>query len=442
MEQLLTNLLIECEKYISPELIYSQKWMQINDRNLETKKIKNIKQSIITSYFKKKEFITGLSIYKKLKSNFENDEVFSSASQMAGYWGGFEAIFQEIIMESGSIIKNKINFDKKKAITILTNKRNGFSGKFKKVSCKCKLIGISLNQKKIKIDDELYLYRLNTKELNQERQFINPLLNDSTDSLALSQVNTEIRLEVNIEIKKEEEMPIFSANNKGHEKITKKLNDFIDAIQLAKEGEFELGPKRFYSELVGDSISSNIYQPVIFVSPNTKSLKTSETSTIISSFRLTQGELSNSDNIIPRSLHRFLLGRKRRNSVDKFIDFVIAWESILLTQNGNGGNSELSYRFSLNGSSILAMLNKNSDKKRYFKIMKEVYNLRSAYVHGGSQSKIDSAIKKTELHNIEGVCFFLEKNFRSCIWWLMKKNQDERPYIKPFGWEDLLWEKA
>ena len=41
------------------------------------------------------------------------------------------------------------------------------------------------------------------------------------------------------------------------------------------------------------------------------------------------------DKTLGRALHRFILGRQRDDLADKLIDYIITWESILLTQRGN-----------------------------------------------------------------------------------------------------------
>jgi len=64
----------------------------------------------------------------------------------------------------------------------------------------------------------------------------------------------------------------------------------------------------------------------------------------------------------PESIHRFLLGRQRTDPFDRLVDFVIAWEAILLTQNGDPMKGELSYRFSVNGATVLNASSRQSTK--------------------------------------------------------------------------------
>ena len=74
-------------------------------------------------------------------------------------------------------------------------------------------------------------------------------------------------------------------------------------------------------------------------------------------------------------------------------------------------------------------------------MMKSIYALRSDIVHGGDDKKINRSFRKGEFKNLGEVCNFLEYNFKITIWWLLKIVPTERPYIKKYGWEELLWPK-
>lgn len=65
----------------------------------------------------------------------------------------------------------------------------------------------------------------------------------------------------------------------------------------------------------------------------------------------------------------------------------------MLTQEGNPVTQELSYRFALNGASILFKVNRASDPKKNYKKMRSAYSTRSAIVHGGEDAERDNKLQ-------------------------------------------------
>src|SRR5207248_6035052 len=60
------------------------------------------------------------------------------------------------------------------------------------------------------------------------------------------------------------------------------------------------------------------------------------------------------DTVPGRALRRIVLGQRRKDYEDRLVDYVIAWEALLLTHDGSPLMQELSYRFAVNGSVLLA----------------------------------------------------------------------------------------
>jgi hypothetical protein len=73
---------------------------------------------------------------------------------------------------------------------------------------------------------------------------------------------------------------------------------------------------------------------------------------------------------------RLLDGSARERPDDAIVDYTIGLEPLLL----QGISDELTYRFALRGSTILAW--KDNKRKEYFIRLKDFYNLRSDIVHG------------------------------------------------------------
>ena len=147
------------------------------------------------------------------------------------------------------------------------------------------------------------------------------------------------------------------------------------------------------------------------------------------------------DKTLSRALHRFLLGRNRSDLVDKLVDYVISWEALLLTQEGSAIKQELSYRFSMNGSSLINAVDKKQGKHELLKKLKVAYSTRSTLVHGGSDADMNKDLQKGTFNSLQELCDFLEMNFRNSLFWLYKLKPKDRPYKKHHGWEELIWKE-
>lgn len=75
---------------------------------------------------------------------------------------------------------------------------------------------------------------------------------------------------------------------------------------------------------------------------------------------------SKSDQILRRSLNRFVMGRSRSSHEDRIVDYAICLESLLMTDHGKAASGELSYRFRLNGSSLMKIASPSSVRRDAF----------------------------------------------------------------------------
>jgi hypothetical protein len=168
------------------------------------------------------------------------------------------------------------------------------------------------------------------------------------------------------------------------------------------------------------------------------------------------------DPTLEAAVDRFLVGRKRSkhhpNRVneanwDKVVDYVIALESLFLTANGSPMPQELSYRFRLNGSSLLhAAL--GADLRKTFHALRHLYDLRSKVVHGSGRSASSVAGKFLDAAGIDWsksrhgqgqiglVCKQVEEWLPAIFFHLSKIAKSDRPYTKSDGWEDMIWSSA
>ena len=435
----LENLLKDCETLLKPEAVVSNKWFALNDSRQEVRQVNNKRESLVRSYVHASSKISKLESYEKCQKAFDEDVIFNNASRLAGYWGSFRSVFQDIILASGCVRKNKVLFDINCAIDRASKKREELSASTIHINCNSRLLGVKLKSKVIDLPNGLSLYRLNKRELNARQPFIEPYSSSFQESQLAFQP-TELRMSLEVPVNRTKDQAFFLADNEGHKIARNTFKNFLDAILLLKDGHIELGPPHFDGGPIEAPTTRGIYQNFM---PNLDvTIKKQDAQNIIKAYELVSGESAGSDKVISRALHRFLLGRKRRDLVDKLIDFVISWESLLLTQNGSPATSELIYRFSINGSSLIATITKTKDRKKYFKMMKSIYSLRCVIVHGGTDEKINKNIKSGEFNNMDDVCGFLEKHFKITVWWLLGLAPQNRPYMKKDGWEELLWPKS
>jgi hypothetical protein len=432
----LKDLLNDCEKLLRPEKEVSSKWVLISDSQQQVKEEVDEKLSLIYSYARASTNISHLASYQACQKAFENDAIFKDAAKLAGYWGTFRAIFQDVIRNCGKIRKNKVILDIEHAVQLVNKLRKKFSASEVQFLGTSRLLGVKLLCKEIILPDGLSLYRLNKKERN-DRQ---PLIQPYSSSLQDSQVSfhpTELRTTFTLPVNKSKSNAFFDANNEAQKVVRTAFTHVLDALLLIKEGQIDLGPQKVEGGPVQSGTIMGLYPNLISIL--NMEIRKKDITKITTAYELVSGKSDRIDKVMSSAFHRFLLGRKRRDLVDKIIDFVIAWESILLTQKGSPATQELSYRFSVNGSSLITYISKDKDRKKHFQKMKCAYDLRSSVVHGGDDKKINKVLESGKFDKLIDACNFLENNFKNAIWWLIEIEPTRRPYFKKDGWEELLW---
>lgn len=167
-----------------------------------------------------------------------------------------------------------------------------------------------------------------------------------------------------------------------------------------------------------------------------------------------------SDHVLETAVDRLLLAMKRGDhhpnhvnapNWDKLVDYVIALETLLLTTNGSSADQELSYRFRLNGSTLLSEC---TDKRSpdIFHALRHLYSLRSKIVHGCSETvvakpamqfakalSLEIAADASSLAKFNAVAMTVQEWIRKLLFHLASMPPDERPYCKQDGWESRLW---
>jgi hypothetical protein len=79
------------------------------------------------------------------------------------------------------------------------------------------------------------------------------------------------------------------------------------------------------------------------------------------------------------------------------------------------------------------------DREIGLKVMRTAYVVRSLIVHGASREAIDRALQKASFDELTNLVTDIEEKLRRVIFWLSTLDVEDRPYLKPRGWELLLW---
>ena len=98
-----------------------------------------------------------------------------------------------------------------------------------------------------------------------------------------------------------------------------------------------------------------------------------------------KGIMLSSSHYLSLPLRRLIDGLTRTRDDDRIVDYAIGLEALLL--KGDKEQGELSYRFRLRGSMVLAET--GEDRHQAFQNLKDFYNARSTIVHGDSVSKLN-----------------------------------------------------
>lgn len=412
----------------------AEKWVIISKTQKQTKTVIDEKTSLVISYGKSSEEIKKLKSYIAANDAFGRDKVFAESDKSAGMWGTFDGVLQYLLTSTCKLTSSKIIFNHSKAISNLRQLRDILTKKHIKYVATARLIGATITSKRMNLPDEVEITRLTTKELNDKQPLIRPYFSYGIHDIADS--NLELSLPITIPVDHSQEGAFFKAKKEALDGAKFVFGNIIDSILVAISGKAMLGPIELRGGIEQIPFGQSIPQGM---PPHTNiTISKSDIANVSTAYDLISGG-KKGDKTLSRALHRFLLGRKRTDLTDKLVDYVIAWEALLLTQDGSPIAQELSYRFSLNGASLLNVADKKQDRFDSNKKMKVAYSIRSTIVHGGEDADIDKNLKKGGFNNLHTLCDFLEMNFRNTLVWLAKKDVKDRPYRKANGWEELIW---
>ena len=437
LEAKIAALLAEVEKLLEPTVDVDQggRWILISESQQQLRPVRDGRAALTYSYARASQAISKLTSYSDAKQAFERDSVFADAKRKAGYWATFEAVLQHLIRSSGRMRRHNVFLDSSKALEVFRSLRSAFTQKDLQYQASVRLMGVKLRCKQLTLPDRVTFHRLTRRERNARQPVVLPYLLSGWEDQGLVFHSTEARVPLTIPVDHTQDGAFFKAQNDAQQVAGEIFARVLHAILLASSGAAQLGAMDLSGGVqqipVGRSLVRG-YVPGVSIRIGRSDLRRIETA-----YDLVSGGPV-ADRVLGRSLHRFLLGRQRMDQTDRLVDLVIAWEAILLTQEGNPIAQELSYRFGINGAAILRAARLSGAEEAYRK-MRAAYSTRSWVVHGGDDQQRDKALQAGQFANLQELCDFLEQGFRDVAFWLAKQEPRDRPYHATGGWERLLW---
>jgi len=302
-----------------------------------------------------------------------------------------------------------------------------------------RIIGLEIIPPRIELDKETVLVQLSEKELNERMPCLS-MLEIGMPYLDLTQHPVELRCVVTQPVK-DVDLEFLYPSDETKSKLLERCEIVLTTLLLTKTGMLELGPYSF-KLLLEEDLFEQFTMNKQFVLPvyPSKIIIDKEDVELLKSSYIAATKICQEASVIHYALKRFILGSKRVNPEDKLIDYVIAWESLLLTVDGKQVKGELSYRFGLNGSSLLHWIPDGLSREDAFILMRAAYECRSIIVHrGGNQKELKKTLSKVQVATVEELSDLLGKYLRKTILWMANIEENKRPYKERGGWEKLLW---
>jgi len=383
-----------------------------------------------------------LPSYKKFYTSLFEDEVFRYGLKKIGRWCTVDTLIEWMITKSVKMERDSFIIDSDKAKAYLENFRNTLSLKHASYTIYRRILGLELDMDKIELDEGTSIVRLNEEDLNRQMLRVS-VLDIGMPYLDLTRHHGEVRCSLSQNVKKIKSN-LLRPSGETKEALLNMTDRVFSALILVKEGMIEVGPYSIKIDTAGneslmDEEETMISQFMLLVFRNKIKIKEEDLPLLKEAYRRVT-EIYLEGGVLLSALKRFILGSRRLNPEDRFIDYVIACESLLLTIGGKPGNTELAYRFAANGSSVLYWVSAGAiTRDEGFSFMKGVYDCRSIIVHGGDEKTFKKALEKSEVSDISGLAEKLGEYLRKTILWLARIDINLRPYKEKGGWEKMLW---
>jgi hypothetical protein len=439
LETSVTRLLAALEPLLPVVDEPQERWVLAGERQQTVVDVRDPKRTLRESYGHVFGAARKLKVYEEARAAFEADAVLSQGQRSSGYWATLDAVLPYLIVESGRITKRGIRIDLPAALKALASLRRVLQQPQLHYEASCRLLGVNLSRRELQLPDGLSLHRLTPRERNQRQPYIQRYFGSPQEDQELPFHRTEIRLPLTESVDHSQDASIFAANNRAYERATTLFGHVLNAILLVSPGRADLGTVVLSGGLpLMTHGTTRRRLGTVPIGLSRLGITAREIPRIKVAYAMLSGS-AGSDKVLSRALHRFILGRQRRDPLDRLVDYVIAWETLLLTSEGDELKGELSYRFSLNGAGLVST-STGSPKPGTFQQFRAAYSARSIIVHGLDDKGLKNKLAAGGFSSLGDACSFLEEAFRKSLFWLAAKPQADRPYRAPGGWETFLWD--
>ncbi len=376
-----------------------------------------------------------MACYEKLHALIADDEDFRFAHKKAGSWGKPDGIIEEMVKRAF----NDGKIDSSPAITYIQNFSKTLSMKYLDYTIFRRILGIEMTCDRIELEPGVVLVRLTEKEMNDRMPNMS-MMEIGMPYIDLTQHMAELRCTVQVKNKK---LYWLNPSKDIKDNLLNMCNIVFSSLILYKSGMMEAGPYFFkINPEGGEDLFEHIpltYQFFLPVFPGKIFINEEDIEPLQSSYRAVN-KICSETSVLYSALKRFILGTNRVIPEDKLVDYVVAWESLLLTVDDKPVKGELSYRFGLNGSSILHWACPEISREEAFEFMRALYECRSIIVHGaGNQKNLEKALVKGQAEDLFSMANRGGEYLKRVIFWMADIEEEKRPYKTRGGWENLLW---
>jgi len=421
------------DRHSSSEKCFVEKWILLDGGGTDLISFERTDFSVSATIFRTK----NETPYIQLLNYIEGLEPVRVIVPIAGYNTKPEQLVTKLLKRAYVASEEKFDADRLfhsliEFLALLSKESHDFSAVGR-------LLGVCLDVDCIELSEEVNLVRLDNDAINERQPEIRNLSSHPV-ILDYSNSNVEIRIRKTFQIVPHSEHSYFNIGNKAREEFNNIIDLVVKTIKLYRTGVYYIYPRSFSSPLVegGESFPMDIK----YIRPSDiQKFNESDAGKLKESFLLVKDTIQN-DQVLARSFSRFLIGVDERIAEERIVDFVIAWESILLTCKGDSIKAEQIYRFSLNGAALLSFVDSSLNFIEMKEFMTNCYNIRSNIVHGADKSNNNKILKKLNFISLDAVNTRISELYRKTISRLASIDINERPYKAENGWEILLRQKS
>ncbi|HEY7091368.1 MAG TPA: hypothetical protein VH518_24945 [Tepidisphaeraceae bacterium] len=381
--------------------------------------------------------------YARARKAIVADAVLRRGEKLAGPWGNPDTLILRILVAALTDCPNQPTLDRQRGLHALRLLCEQFESPTLKCQLLARLRGVKMDVEQIRLSDHASLVRLSDEEINQTQPVLDPVTAEfHSGPVELGRHHTELRARFEVPLAPFQKLPMLYAHQRARVDAQKLIEDVIAALLLSYPGQIDFTDVRIVHPIVDPHPTRLPEQARWSLTPNSMILDDQAPQRLQES--IVRRDRIRTDKVLATSFNRFLLGRQRAEAVDRVVDFVIAWESILLTVGGKAQMQESRYRFSVNGALLLRAcgVEANPHAGRHF--MEAAYEVRSAMVHGASDLESHKRLARTGHNSIAHLAETLERHYRRAIGWLADLAPEKRPYAMrrgsdADGWDVLLW---